>query len=230
MTLQGEPGLIAIRLNDDDELAEVVPTNGLDKILLSSRLGQTICFEESNVRATGRPAAGVLGIRFKKPGDEVVACNIAGGGASLLHLTANGFGKRTPVEEYRTQYRGGKGVIGIKLTADKGPVVGALVVEDHDEILAVTVNGVVIRTPAEAISAQSRNASGVKVMNPDEGDVVASVVLVTPDDDGLDDDGLDDDGLDDDGLDDDGLDDDGLDDDGLDDGRDSVDESGSVNE
>ena len=173
-------GLIAIRLKDDDELAAVVPTNGLDDILLSSRFGQTIRFNESNVRAAGRAAAGVIGLKFKKSGDEVVDCSIAERGASLLHLTANGFGKRTSVDEYRVQHRGGKGVIGIKLTEDKGPVVGALVVEDHHEILAVTVNGVVIRVPAQAISQQSRTASGVKVMSPDEGDVVASVVLVTP--------------------------------------------------
>ena len=173
-------GLIAIRLKDDDELAAVVPTNGLDDILLSSRFGQTIRFNESNVRAAGRAAAGVIGLKFKKSGDEVVDCSIAERGASLLHLTANGFGKRTSVDEYRVQHRGGKGVIGIKLTEDKGPVVGALVVEDHHEILAVTVNGVVIRVSAQAISQQSRTASGVKVMSPDEGDVVASVVLVTP--------------------------------------------------
>ncbi|MCY3850860.1 MAG: DNA gyrase subunit A [Acidimicrobiaceae bacterium] len=173
-------GLIAIRLNDDDELAEVVPTNGLDDILLSSRLGQTIRFAESDVREMGRAAAGVIGLKLKKPGDEVVACNIAAGGASLLHLTANGFGKRTPVEEYPAKKRGGRGVIGIKLTEDKGAVVGALMVEEHDEILAVTVNGVVIRTPVESISSQSRYGSGVKVMSPDDGDVVASVSLVTP--------------------------------------------------
>ena len=80
-----------------------------------------------------------------------MACNIAAGKASLLHLTSNGFGKRTPVEEYPTKNRGGRGVIGVKLTEDKGSVVGALVVEEHDEILAVTVNGVVIRTPVAAI-------------------------------------------------------------------------------
>ncbi len=173
-------GLIAIRLNDDDELAEVVPTNGLDDILLSSRLGQTIRFNESCVREMGRAAAGVIGLKFKKPGDRVVACNVTGGGAALLHLTSNGFGKRTPLDEYPIRNRGGHGVIGIRLTRDKGSVVGALAVEDHDEILAVTVNGVVIRTSVEAISSQSRYGSGVKVMNPDEGDVVASVVLVTP--------------------------------------------------
>ena len=177
-------GLIAIRLNDDDELAEVVPTNGLDDILLSSRLGQTIRFNESKVREMGRAAAGVIGLKFKKAGDEVVACNIAKG-TELLHVTSNGFGKRTRVEEYPTRNRGGTGVIGIRLTEDKGSVVGALVVEEHDEILAVTVNGVVIRTPAAAISLQSRYGSGVKVMSPDGGDVVASIGLVTP---GVDDD------------------------------------------
>ena len=173
-------GLIAIRLNDDDELAKVIPTNGLDDILLSSQFGQTIRFNESKVREMGRAAAGVVGLKFKKAGDKVVACNTVGGGASLLHLTTNGFGKRTPVEAYRSTNRGGLGVLSIRLTEQKGSVVGALVVEEHDEILAVTDNGVVIRTPAAAISMQSRYGSGVKVMSPDEGDAVASIGLVTP--------------------------------------------------
>ncbi len=175
-------GLVAIRLNEADELAAVIPTNGLDDILLSSENGTTIRFKEVDVRPSGRAAAGVLGIRFKKAADKVVACNIAADGSALFHLTANGFGKRTPVEQYRVQHRGGQGRKGIKLTSEKGSVVGALVVEDHDDILVITKSGVVIRTPANAISTQSRYGSGVKVMNPDEGDVVASVVVVTPND------------------------------------------------
>ena len=149
-------GLIAIKLNDDDELVEVIPTNGVFDILLSSRFGQTIRFKEDQVREMGRNAAGVVGIKFKKPGDAVVACDIARDGATLLHITEHGYGKRTNVGEYPTKGRGGMGVVGIKLTDDKGPVVGTLIVDDDDEVLAVTRQGVMIRTRA----ATSRSRAG----------------------------------------------------------------------
>ena len=174
-------GLIAIKLNDDDELVEVIPTNGVFDILLSSRFGQTIRFKEDQVREMGRNAAGVLGLKFKKSGDVLVACDIALDGATLLHITERGYGKRTSVDDYPLKGRGGMGVIGIKILAEKGPVVGTLMVEDDDEILAVTRNGVLIRTRVEDISMQGRSASGVKIMTPDGDDVVASIALVNPD-------------------------------------------------
>ncbi|MEZ5168093.1 MAG: DNA gyrase subunit A [Acidimicrobiales bacterium] len=172
-------GLIAIKLNDDDELVEVIPTNGMYDILLSSRLGQTIRFEEAQVREMGRNAAGVIGLKFKKAGDRVVACDIAREGAALLHITTHGYGKRSPVDEYPRKGRGGMGVVGIKLTEAKGEVVGTLIVDPDDEILAMTAAGVLIRTRVEDISTQGRSASGVKVMSPDTDDVVASIALVT---------------------------------------------------
>ena len=174
-------GLIAIKLNDDDELVEVIPTNGVFDILLSSRFGQTIRFKEEQVREMGRNAAGVLGLKFKKPGDAVVACDIALDGATLLHVTERGYGKRTSVDDYPLKGRGGMGVIGIKILEEKGPVVGTLMVEENDEMLAVTRNGVLIRTRVEDISMQGRSASGVKIMTPDNDDVVASIALVNPD-------------------------------------------------
>ena len=174
-------GLIAIKLNDDDELVEVIPTNGVFDILLSSRFGQTIRFKQDQVREMGRNAAGVLGLKFKKPGDAVVACDIALDGATLLHVTERGYGKRTSVDDYPPKGRGGMGVVGIKILEEKGPVVGTLMVEDDDEILAVTRNGVLIRTRVEDISMQGRSASGVKIMTPDDDDVVASIALVHPD-------------------------------------------------
>ena len=172
-------GLIAIKLNDDDSLVEVIPTHGVFDILLSSRLGQTIRFSEDNVREMGRNAAGVIGLKFKNDGDDVVACDIAREGATLLHITQRGYGKRTPVEEYPRKGRGGQGVIGIKVTEEKGEVVGTLVVDDDDEILAATTSGVLLRTRVSDISVQGRSASGVKVMSPDDDDVVASVALVS---------------------------------------------------
>ena len=176
-------GLIAIKLNDDDELVEVIPTNGVFDILLSSRFGQTIRFKESQVREMGRNAAGVIGLKFKKAGDELVACDIARDGATLLHITEQGFGKRTSVDEYPTKGRGGMGVVGIKIVDEKGPVVGTLVVDDDDEVLAVTRQGVMIRTRADDISIQGRSASGVKVISPDDDDQVASIALVSVEDD-----------------------------------------------
>jgi DNA gyrase subunit A len=175
-------GLIAIKLNDDDELVEVIPTNGMYDILLSSRFGQTIRFKEDQVREMGRNAAGVIGLKFKKPGDAVVACDIAREDSTLLHITTKGYGKRTPVEGYPTKGRGGMGVVGIKITEEKGDVVGTLIVDDDDEILAMTAAGVLIRTRVEDISQQSRSASGVKVMSPDADDMVASIALVHIDD------------------------------------------------
>jgi DNA gyrase subunit A len=175
-------GLIAIKLNDDDELVEVIPTNGMFDILLSSRFGQTIRFKEEQVREMGRNAAGVIGLKFKKTGDAVVACDIAREGATLLHITTKGYGKRTPVEDYPAKGRGGMGVMGIRISEEKGSVVGTLVVDDDDEILAMTSAGVLIRTRADTISQQGRSASGVKVMSPDDDDAVASIALVHIDD------------------------------------------------
>ncbi len=171
-------GLIAVKLNDDDELVEVVPTNGIHNILLSSRLGQTIRFNESEVREMGRNAAGVKGIRFKKDGDCVVGCDIARDGTTLLHITEAGYGKRTNVEEYPRKGRGGMGVRGIKVMEGRGEVIGTLIVEEDDEVLAVTRAGVLMRTRTSDISVQGRSASGVKVISPDEDDIVASIALV----------------------------------------------------
>ena len=172
-------GLIAVRLRDDDELVAVMPTNGRHDVMLSSRLGQTIRFAESEVRAMGRAAAGVIGLKFKHAGDRVVGCALTSPGAALLHVTEFGYGKRTPVEEFPVRHRAGLGVIGIKLREEKGPVVGTLMVDEADEVLAITGNGVVIRTPVADISVQGRTASGVKMMSPDPGDRVVAVESVS---------------------------------------------------
>ncbi len=172
-------GLIAVRLRDDDELVAVMPTNGRHDVMLSSRLGQTIRFAESEVRAMGRSAAGVIGLKFKHDGDRVVGCDLARPGSALLHVTEFGYGKRTPVEEFPCRHRAGLGVIGIKLTEEKGPVVGTLMVDPGDEALAVTSTGVTIRTPVADISVQGRFASGVKMMSPDPGDRVMAVEAVS---------------------------------------------------
>ena len=171
-------GLIAIHLRDDDELVAVVPTDGVYDILLSSRLGQTLRFSQEQVRETGRVASGVIGLKFKHEGDSVVSCAVARPGAALLHVTTLGFGKRTPVERLNRKNRAGLGVRGIRLEEDKGEVLGTLVVDPDDEILAVTRNGVVIRIPVSGVSVQGTSAIGVKVMSPDAGDEVVAIALV----------------------------------------------------
>ena len=174
-------GLIAIHLRDDDELVAVVPTDGVHDVLLSSRLGQTIRFAQDEVREMGRVAAGVIGLKFKHAGDSVVSCATARPGTALLYVTTRGYGKRTPVDAFSCKGRRGQGVIGSKLVAEKGEVVGTLVVDPSDEIFAVTANGVVIRIPVSDVSEQGRAAGGVKVMNPDEGDEVVAIALVGDD-------------------------------------------------
>ena len=174
-------GLIAIHLRDGDELVAVVPTDGVHDILLSSRLGQTIRFAQAQVREMGRTAAGVIGLKFKHAGDSVVSCAVARPGAALLYVTALGYGKRTPVDAFNCKGRGGRGMIGSRLVQEKGEVVGTLVVDPGDEILAVSANGVVIRIPVSDVSEQGRTAKGVKVMNPDPGDEVVAIALVGDD-------------------------------------------------
>ena len=174
-------GLIAIHLRDDDELVAVVPTDGVHDILLSSRLGQTARFAQGRVREMGRAAAGVIGLKFKRSGDAVVSCALARPDATLLHVTTRGYGKRTPVDDFNCKGRAGQGVMGIRLTEDRGEVVGTLVVDAADEILAVSREGVVIRTPVSDISVRGRLGMGVKVMSPDEGDEVVAVALVGDD-------------------------------------------------
>ncbi len=177
-------GLIAIKLRDSDELVAVMPSDGVHDILLSSRHGQTIRFAQSEVREVGRSASGVIGLKFKHDGDSVVSCAVARPGSALLHVTTLGYGKRTPVADFNRKRRGGLGMVGVRLVAGKGEVVGTLVVDPDDEILAVTLKGVVIRTPASDVSEQGRAAAGVKVMSPDPGDQVVAVALVSEEIDG----------------------------------------------
>ncbi len=173
-------GWIAIGLNDGDELVEVVPTSGQDHILLSSRAGQTIRFDEADVRSMGRTAAGVIGMRLRAD-DVVVACDVAQPGSELLHVTSLGYGKRTPVDQYPTKGRGGLGVRGIKVVEGRGHVVGAFVVGEDDEVFVIGAGGTLIRVPVASISVQGRAATGVRLMNLGEGDEVAAVAPVVSD-------------------------------------------------
>ena len=183
-------GLIAIKLNEGDELVSVKPTNGDDSIFLSSRNGQTIRFSENDVRPMGRTAAGVVGMKFRGD-DELVGAAVLTENSHLLHITSEGYGKRTDPAEYTEKRRGGLGVRGIGLNAKKGRVVRARFVGPDDELLLISTNGVVIRTSVSDVSTQGRDASGVRVMNLDEGDSVSAVarLFIMEDEDGFDGDG-----------------------------------------
>ena len=170
-------GFIAINLRDGDELVRVVETHGDDDVFIVTSSGMTIRFSEQDVRAMGRDAAGVRGVRLK-PEDEVVSCDIARDEADILIVTDAGYGKRTKVDKFNSQARGGQGVRGIKLTAKRGRVVAAFMAGLDDELLLISTSGVVIRTAVREIASQGRDATGVRVMNLGEGDAVAAVAPV----------------------------------------------------
>jgi DNA gyrase subunit A len=178
-------GLIAINLRDDDELVRVIPTNGGDDIFMVSKQGMTIRFSEDEVRPMGRTAAGVRGMKLKAGNDDaVVSVDVARDDADILIVTDAGFGKRTKLERFNQQGRGGQGVRGMKLTAKRGGVVAAFMAGLEDDIIVIASGGTVIRMPVRDISSQGRDATGVRVMNLDEGQTVAAVapVLSTDDD------------------------------------------------
>jgi DNA gyrase subunit A len=167
-------GFIAINLRDGDELVRVVTTNGTDDLFAVTRTGMTIRFSEDDVRPMGRGAAGVRGIRLRD-GDELVSLDVARDESDILMVTDAGYGKRTKVERFNRQVRGGQGVRGIRLTAKRGRVVAAFMVGLDEEILLVSTGGVVIRTAVREIASQGRDATGVRVMNLDDGQTVAAV-------------------------------------------------------
>jgi DNA gyrase subunit A len=175
-------GLIAINLRGTDELVKVIETSGTDDIFMVSRTGMTIRFNEGEVRAMGRTAGGVRGMKLRA-GDEVVSVDVARDDTAILIITELGAAKRTQLEKFTTQGRGGIGVIGMKLTGKKGKVVAAFMVGLDDEIVAVTSGGVTIRMGVREISSQGRDATGVKLMSLDEGQTVASVAPILASDD-----------------------------------------------
>jgi len=171
-------GIIAINLHAGDELVRVVQTNGADDMLMVSRDGMTIRFAESDVRSMGRATAGVRGMRLKNGEDGVVSCDVARDDAELLLLSSSGHGKRTRVELFRRQGRGGQGVRGMRLTGDRGHVVAAFTVVPGDEILVFSGAGNLIRTGVEEISEQGRDATGVRVARLADGDSVVAAARV----------------------------------------------------
>ncbi|MGI9608209.1 MAG: DNA gyrase C-terminal beta-propeller domain-containing protein, partial [Acidimicrobiales bacterium] len=185
-------GLIAIKLNDGDELVEVIPVNEDNDVFLTSKNGQTIRFNEDAVRPMGRTAAGVRGMKFRE-GDELVACSVEQQNKTLLIVTDEGYGKRTELDKYPVKGRGGLGVRGIRVTENKGHVVSAFMVEEDSDVFVIGDGGTIIRMSVADISLQGRDASGVRVMNLSDGRQVAAVApVLASEENGLDELGADD--------------------------------------
>ncbi len=170
-------GIIAINIRDDDELLAVRAVDPEDEIIMVSKAGLAVRFAESDARAMGRDTTGVRGMDVGKNG-RVIAMDVARDDMDLLVVTENGYGKRTQVSQYRKTNRGAKGVKTIGLTEAKGGLAGALVVREHQELVFISVGGMVQRTSAGGISQQGRSATGVRVMNLKDDDVVSAVALV----------------------------------------------------
>ncbi len=177
-------GIIAIGLEEGDTLIDVCVTSGKDHIILGTKSGLAIRFEETDVRAMGRPAGGVTGARFKREGDEVVAMLVVPGGdnttAKLLTACVNGYGKRTPLEEYPVKGRGTRGVINIDANDRNGDVVGMKLVTDTDEMVMITEKGILIRTKVSEVRETGRGASGVRLIKLDEGDKLVALAKLDP--------------------------------------------------
>ncbi len=175
-------GFIAINLRDGDELVGVIVTGGDDDIFMVTSEGMAIRFSEVDVRAMGRDAGGVRGMNLRD-GDEVVSVDLARDDTSILIATDAGYGKRTQLHHFNRQGRGGLGVRGIRLTAQRGRVVAAFMVGLDDEILVISSGGVTVRMPVREISSQGRDATGVRLVSLDAGQLVASVAPVLAVDD-----------------------------------------------
>ena len=175
-------GLQGITLKDDDELITVRLTDGQDNVVLVTKEGMCITFDEKDVRPIGRVSQGVIGIRLDDE-DEVIGMEsvIAGGKATLLAITENGFGKRTELDEYRVQIRGGKGVITYKITPKTGKLVGGRIATEEDDVMLITDTGTIIRLNVKDISVLGRATQGVTLMRTNDGGKVVSIETLTPD-------------------------------------------------
>ena len=174
-------GIRVLSLDEGDELIGVMRTTGRDNLLIATRNGMAICFAETDVRPMGRDAAGVRGIRLGE-GDSVIGAAVAQEGKTLLTVTENGYGKRTPVESYlrgeELQSRGGKGMRNYRLTDKTGPVAGAAVVSDTDDIMLIESGGVILRTPVQNINIYGRDTQGVILMRVEAGNRLIAVQRV----------------------------------------------------
>ncbi|CAN5686700.1 DNA gyrase subunit A [soil metagenome] len=171
-------GIIALNLKDGDEVVRVVPTSGEEDVLLVTRKGKAIRFNERNVRPMGRTATGVIGIRLDEDAEVVAADMVRDEGDDLLIITEFGFGKRTKLQHFPRKGRGGKGVIAAKLTKPRGDVVGAIVVKAGDEVFVISDDGVATRQRVDGISRQGRPTTGVRVMQLGDGAKISALAPV----------------------------------------------------
>ncbi len=167
-------GIIAISVDEGDELLTVELSGGEDQVFLGTHLGKAIRFHERDIRAMGRTARGVIGIRLR-PGDYIVEMAVTREFGTILSVTEHGFGKRTAIDQYRLQGRGGSGIINLKVTERNGPVVGMMRVDEDDQLIVITQKGMIIRMNLEDIKVIGRATQGVKVINTKEGDKVVAV-------------------------------------------------------
>ena len=175
-------GLQGITLKQDDELIEVRLTDGQDNVVLVTKKGLCITFDEKDVRPMGRVSQGVIGIRLNDD-DEVIGMEsvISEEKATLLAITENGFGKRTELDEYRVQNRGGKGVITYKITPKTGEIVGVRIARENDDVMLVTDTGTIIRLNVKDVSILGRSTQGVTLMRTSDGGKVVSIETLRPD-------------------------------------------------
>jgi DNA gyrase subunit A len=174
-------GWIAINLREGDEVVRVVATSGDEDLMVVTYRGMAIRFQEAEVREVGRDSMGVRGIKLRGD-DKAISLDVVRSDADLFVVTDTGFGKRVKVERFNRQGRGGQGVRAIKLTAARGFVVAAFMTRLDDEVMLASTGGVLIRTPVREVSSQGRDATGVRVMNLDEGHSVATAALVPTED------------------------------------------------
>jgi DNA gyrase subunit A len=168
-------GIVALKLDGDDELISCAITNGEQEILLATRMGKAIRFNESEIRSMGRASRGVTGIRFGEEGDKVIGMEVIDGDSTILSVCENGYGKRTPLEEYRSQSRGGKGIYTIKVTERNGPVVGIAQVAEEDDLMCMTSAGKVTRFNVAEVGIIGRLTQGVRLMSVENGEKVISM-------------------------------------------------------
>ena len=178
-------GLIAITLREDDELVGVELTNGKQEIMLASHKGMAIRFNEADVRPMGRTAMGVKGMELDKD-DYIIGMQLVAEDGYVLTIRERGYGKRTPIDEYRAQNRGGKGIITMNVTEKTGNLVGLEMVTEDDELMIINSNGIIIRIEVKDISVIGRNTQGVLLMRTDEGESVVSVAKINKNEEDID--------------------------------------------
>jgi DNA gyrase subunit A len=171
-------GIIAVTLDEDDELVRVLLTDGKKEVIMVSKKGKAIRFPEENIRPMGRTARGVRGMTLEDSDDEVVSLDIVDETTTLLTVTENGFGKRTQYSEYPVHHRGGKGVITIVTSSRNGPVSRVRSIAENDELIFTSSEGIIIRMPAKDISIQGRNTQGVRIMNLKPGEKIAGMARI----------------------------------------------------